>query len=619
MAIKRYFANIDTTITNAYKSNLSTRGVSGNMGQSDILETFSIYAQESSASSEVSRILIRFPATGTESGYISYDREQSDIPASGSVSFYLRMFNADHSQTTPKNFDLIVSAVSQSWQEGDGLDMENYSDEDEANWISRNNTKIAQVITASFNSSTKNDYAGKYISIYDTEPTKTRYNFWFQTDGTDTAPTLNGSEIEVDIQSDSNAADFADAFKTAVDGQSPFSATVSSTNAGIKNSTAGAVTEATGNVGAIALTVTTSGSDSTPWDSEGGDYFSDASSSFTASFVSGFEDIELDITPLVEQWISSSLQGKKENYGVGIKLSSTEEDGITSYYTKKFFARGSQYYFKRPYIEARWDSSKKDNRGSFYYSSSMAPAADNLNTIFLYNYVRGQLKNIPGVDTGAILVSIYSGSSTNTDPSGSKLALSEGGGVASAEDLNVTGSWCSTGIYSASFAFTGATSLTTIYDVWHSSSTEYFTGTIEPTNLSQTWSGVSANPNQQFISKITNLKPSYLSENSSARLRLYTRKKDWSPTIYSVSSNTAPIDQVEDAYYKVYRLRDSLDVISYGTGSDNHTKLSYDISGSYFDLDMTELESDETYAIKFVYYLNGQYVEQSEEFKFRIE
>jgi len=223
------------------------------------------------------------------------------------------------------------------------------------------------------------------------------------------------------------------------------------------------------------------------------------------------------------------------------------------------------------------------------------------------------------VDTGEILVSIYSGSSTNTSPSGSKLALSEGGGVATAADPNATGSYVATGIYSASFAFTGSTSLTTIYDVWHSGSVEYFTGTIEPKNLSQTWPGVSMNPNQQFVSKITNLKSSYLSQNTSARLRLYTRKKDWSPTIYAVSSNTAPIDQVEDAYYRVYRVSDGLNVISYGTGSDNHTKLSYDISGSYFDLDMSFLESDQTYAIKFVYYLNSQYVEQSEEFRFRIE
>tara|TARA_R110000824_G_scaffold67377_5_gene174511 strand:+ start:42063 stop:43559 length:1497 start_codon:yes stop_codon:yes gene_type:complete len=498
MAIKKYIADADTTITNAYKANLTERGVSGNMGQSDILETFSIYAQQSTASSELERILIKFPVTGTTSEYISYDREQGSIPASGSVSFYLRMFNAKHSQTTPKNFNLIVSAVSRSWAEGNGLDMEDYSDEDVANWLSGN----------------------------------------------------------------------------------------------------------------ISASVSDDGS----WTTEGGDYLTDTSSSFTASFDTGFEDMELDITPLVEQWINSdgNVLGTKSNYGVGVHLSSVVEDATTSYYTKKFFARGSQYFFYRPCIEARWDSSKKDDRGSFYYSSSLAPADDNLNTLYVYNYVRGQLKNIPAVGTGNILVSLYSGSSDNTEPSGSKLVLSD-------EEANATGSYVSTGIYSCSLAFTGSTSLTKVFDVWHSGGVEYFTGTIEPESLTQYWSGQSTNPNKQFVSHIINLKPSYSVQNTNARFRLYTRKKDWSPTIYTVSSNEAPVDLVEDVYYKVYRVNDDLEVISYGTGSDNHTRLSFDASGSYFDLDMSLLEVDNVYAVKFVYYLNSQYVEQSETFKFRVE
>jgi hypothetical protein len=620
MAIKRYTADADTTITNAYKANLSTRGVSGNMGQSDILEVFSIYAQANTSSSELERILIKFPVTGSGADYISYDRAQNNIPASGSVSFYLRMFNAKHSQTVPKDFNLIVSAVSQSWQEGLGLDMEDYSDEDEANWVYRNDTKTAQVITASFASDTRTDYGGKYISLYDTNDN--RYNFWFN-DGDDSAPTVDGTEVEVDISAGSTAANYATTFKAIVDAHSQFIATVSSATSGVKNATKGVATLPTGNVDVISLTTTTMGADYTSWANEGADYFVDASSSFTASFGTGFEDMELDITPLVEQWINSpgneAVLGSKSNYGVGVRLSSTEEGAADSYYTKKFFARGSQFFFKRPYIEARWDSSTKDNRGSFYYSSSLAPAADNLNTIYLYNYVRGQLKNIPDIGTGSILVSIYSGSSNNSAPSGSKLTLSAGGGVVSAADTNVTGGYVSTGLYSASFSFTGSTSLTRVFDVWHSSSTEYFTGTINPASLTQVWPGQAFNPNQQYISKITNLKTSYSNQNTTARLRLYTRKKDWNPNIYSVASLVAPIDLVEDAYYKVFRADDGLDVISYGTGSDNNTRLSYDTSGSYFDLDMSLLEADYTYAIKFIYYLNSQYTEQPEQFNFRVE
>ena len=50
MGIKRYTASFDTTITNAYKQSLTTRGTGSNRGASDILETFSIYGQVSGSS-----------------------------------------------------------------------------------------------------------------------------------------------------------------------------------------------------------------------------------------------------------------------------------------------------------------------------------------------------------------------------------------------------------------------------------------------------------------------------------------------------------------------------------------------------------------------------------------
>ena len=74
-----------------------------------------------------------------------------------------------------------------------------------------------------------------------------------------------------------------------------------------------------------------------------------------------------------------------------------------------------------------------------------------------------------------------------------------------------------------------------------------------------------------------------------------------------------------DAYYKITRIKDDLVVVDYGTGSTNHTKLSYDASGSYFDFDMSALQADYMYGFKFVYYLNGKYVEQPDIFRFRVE
>ena len=127
MPILRYTASADTTITNAFKAyNVSSiRATGSNMGASDILETFSIYGQYSTSSSELSRILVKFPVTGATS--IKTDRDASLIPASGSsaLKFYLRLFNARHDEQLPENLTLSIFPVSRDWEEGTGLDLVN--------------------------------------------------------------------------------------------------------------------------------------------------------------------------------------------------------------------------------------------------------------------------------------------------------------------------------------------------------------------------------------------------------------------------------------------------------------------------------------------------------------
>jgi hypothetical protein len=514
MAIKKYKATKDNTITNAFKLDLNTRATGSNMGASDILEVFSIYGQQTTSSAELSRVLLEFPISS-----ISNDRTNGNIPASGSVDFFLRMFNARHSEQLPNNFTVNVLAVSQSWQEGFGLDMESYKDETEdsidgSNWTNRQKA--------------------------------------------------------------------------------------------------------------------------TAWARPGGEYHSSSYTSgqtmpnYTHTFDEGYEDLELDISTMVEEWIA----GTQENYGLGVFITASQEAYVsnssgqangsvlhnpagqeTSFYTKRFFSRSSEFFFKVPVIEARWDSTKKDDRGYFFYSSSLAPASDNLNTLYLYNYVRGELRNIPAVGTGAIYLSIYSGSSSDTAPDGSKLTLSVGGGVNSPDLLNVTGGFVSTGIYSASFAFTGSSTLKTIYDVWHKGGVEYNTGSIAPKTLS------SPNWNQynQYVSKITNLKPKYVKDEH-ARFRVFTRPRNFSPTIYTVAKKEIEGEIIPSASFEILRMVDERTVINSSTGSTTqHTFLSYDNSGSYFDLDMSLLEPGYMYGIKLSYYVAGYWRDQEEVFKFRVE
>ncbi len=514
MGIKRYFAKSDNTITNAFMENLTTRGTGSNMGAADILEVFSIYGQASSTSAEKSRALIKFNVTASTNS-IKYDRDNSVIPVSGSVNFYLRLYNAPHSQTLPKNYTIDLSAVSGTWSEGTGLDMEAYKDKGDSNWVNR-------VVSNSV-----------------------------------------GSHV---------------------------------------------------------------------WSTEGGDYYTDMSSSFTASFDSGVEDIEVDITPLVEQWINSAgnVLGSKKDEGIGIFLSNTYESAARSYYTKKFFGRGTEFFFKKPCIEARWNSSIEDDRGNFHYSSSLATGEENLNTIYLYNYFRGRLRNIPGVGTGNVYVSFFSGSSDDTQPSGSTLELVVDGThvTAAARNRVTTGSYVSTGIYKASVALTAAaTPISTLYDVWFSGgvgggssappgSVQYYTGSISAKTIKPSMVA----PSEEHVISIANLKSTYR-DNETARFRVYTRQKGWNPTIYSKATSTAQVQIAESGSFEVYRIVDDLKVIPYGTGSDKHTVMSYDASGSYFDLSMDMLEPGYMYGINFSFYNEdvGSWVEQPDTFKFKVQ
>ena len=487
MGIKRYNATKDNTITNAFKANLSTRATGSNTGLADVLETFVIYAQASTSSIEKSRILVQF-----DTDQMTTDRAAGLLPASGNVSYYLRMFNAAHAYSLPRNYSLEIRAVSGSWDEGRGLDLDEYSDTDTSNWISASST--------------------------------------------------------------------------------------------------------------------------TGWVSEGGDLY--ATPAYSQAFGSdGSEDLEVNVSDIVEQW----LAGTKPNHGLMVKISGSAESApTTSLYTKKFFARSSEFFFKKPVIEARFNNALKDKRGEFYYSSSLSTAAENLNTIYFYNYHRGILRNIPAIGTGKIYVSVYSGSSTADVPTGSALTLvSDGTYVSVAAPTVATGGWVSTGVYSASFAITAATTpIERLYDVWFSGSTQFHTGTIVPSVLT----GESSANASQFTTQITNLKPIY-HRGQTERFRVYARPRNWSPTIYTVATATPQSFIIDSGSFRIYRIIDELDVISYGTGSTQHTALSFDSQGNYFDLDTNLLEAGYSYAIKFSYY-NGSvnsYLEQPETFKFRVE
>jgi hypothetical protein len=221
------------------------------------------------------------------------------------------------------------------------------------------------------------------------------------------------------------------------------------------------------------------------------------------------------------------------------------------------------------------------------------------------------LYDLPTVGTGNIYVQLYEETAL---PLGTPIPLITGSGYITSSITTATGSWVSTGIYECQVAVD--TELTTVYDIWFDSSGSAIGvgGDLEVLNSDSEENFTKSG----FVVAIKNLKEKYeTSEN--ARLHLFIRPTSWNPNSYTSLNTTPQTEIIEDMYFKVVRIADDLEVIPFGTGSHHHTRLSFDKNGNYFDLHMNLLEPGYTYGIKFTVCDAGEYYENKQLFKFRVE
>ena len=474
MSVKKFYATADTTIANAYKENLKQRGTEANMGLSDALEIFFIYGQTSNQNAttqdklEESRILLKFDTDAIMEHY------NNTFPTDD-VKFILKLTNAVHPFTLARNYDIKAYALSESFIEGNGVDMDSYSDLGFSSWTNR-------------------DVATPWTKA-----------------------------------------------------------------------------------GAVTGTETLIG---------------------TQRFESGEEDLEINVT----SYIKSIFEGTVDNGIVVIMDESlTSGDRTQNYYTKKFYARSSEYFYKRPAIEARDSRTSSDDRGRLYKSSPLTP--DNTQNLYLYNSVAGNRTDI----TGVVSLEFFEDSQFNTPVNISPVITKE-----------------STGVYKASFEVPSSINLTILHEKWTASFGDPLdTQVIKTGNVKLlTRQSESNSGNVKYVTNITNLKTSYTRQET-AKFRVYTRQKDWNPTIYTVASKETENLIVEKMYYKIVRLVDEETVLDYGIGTEGtnneHTLVSYDALGSYFDFDMSLLEKGYMYGIKLLFSVNGELREQEEIFKFRVD
>jgi len=608
MGIMRWSAEADTSITNAFKEGLATKGVKANMGLADSLEVFVLHGQVAATgtdSKEIARILIRFNMADLRASLVA-----GDVPnpgASNKPKYLLRLFNAVHPETLPKNFTLNVHTISTAWDEGTGIDMSEYSDEGAASWTYASNTAGAAG-------------TGK-ITVQATPSATTVFTV-----------KIDGDSIQVTTPGSPTPTNVAEAIRVAVNsGTSKVSATA---DAGVVTLTA-AANGATGNyrydVDTTEGTFTTAsyymtgGLDFTEWGTamaiNAGDYGGSAIG--TQTFSTGEEDLLIDITSHMESviWNSGSLRSLSDmqtsHKGFIIKIS--DESVSNSFYTKKFFARSSQYFFKRPCIEARWDASEQDQRAKFYAESKMLTNEQNTNSVFLYNSVGGSRSNYTFPTDEELYVRFY------TDPDYTQLASVKNPDDSFNSATSLAATNPSTGVYKVSCVVDTTGSY--VYDKWYSAATGgadestwevVHTGEIAVQQRNLTIS----EKKDRYIFSITNLKNSY-SRSEKPRFRVYTRLKDWSPTIYTVARRSLQNKIVDNVYFKIFRVVDDEVVFDYGRGTattnSDHTKLSYDYDGSYFDFDISLLEAGYMYGIRFLTAIDGVITEQEEVFKFRVD
>jgi hypothetical protein len=611
MTIKRFTSTKDTTITNAFKDDMKTRGTLANMGNSDILEVFSIYGQESSTSLERCRTLIQFPIDE-----IKKSRSLGDIPNSGSVTFKLKMFNAPHGSTTPDQCTITAQTILQPWEEGHGLDMEGYIDTGATNWVS------SSLETPWYTE------GGSYLSPDNYGPTFNIPREFKQT--------LEHGDEDIDIDITAIVEEWIRGPQVAATGSINFS-----TNPPDKTELKLYATNGDHRIFIL--------SDSPPSNHNKTIYVKRSADIDTtvASLVSA-----TDATPIFRA-VDHATQGKYEvfqvnsgihgntvissslssgvtiqdfasgtgasNRGLMIKLSGSFEDGTRqrSYYTKRMFARGSEYFLKRPVIEAQYDMSVLDDRGQIQRSVATAPTADNINSIYLYNRIRGRLIDLP--DIGSRLIVRFVSSIGTTDPDVSMV----GSSVTHNKKYTVA-SKVSTGIYKVDFEYTG--NLKNLADIWlkdagnganaEAQFTHLATGSLFKVHDDK-WDDYDSPPLYSISAK--NFKAVYRSSEN-VKLRFHTRDKSWKPNIYSVASTTSPVQNIREGFYKVKRVADNLTVIPFSTGSSpQYSRLSYDVSGSYVELDMSILAPNYLYEISILRKDGSNYIEQEERFKFRVD
>lgn len=305
---------------------------------------------------------------------------------------------------------------------------------------------------------------------------------------------------------------------------------------------------------------------SNAWITPGGDTYS-GFPLCSQHFDQGDEDLAIDVTPLIIGWLTGSITPD------GLLIQLMQENDGNDYYRKTFYSRETHVVEKVPFLEARWNDVRKDNRGNFAYNQP--------NALYLYNLVRGNLTSFAGnlptvrvqdnwIASSCSFIQTYTAS------------LQDTGIYAAAVSVSTT----QPNMYSSSWI-----------DIWQDNSGRcLMTGTFYPMILT----GSQFDQYNNFVVS-TDMKRVYRCDES-ARISVNVRKNFYTDNIIL---HTASLDMsreyMESMFYSVVNNDSGETVIPFATGSAviPYTKLSYDQTGNYFNMNFGSFVPGFVYRILF--------------------
>jgi len=336
-----------------------------------------------------------------------------------------------------------------------------------------------------------------------------------------------------------------------------------------------------------------------------------ASLNVSQRFKKGTENLKMDVTRIV----SASIAGIIPAEGFRISFSGSEEQDNVTRFVKRFASRHNSDPIKRPKLRVQYDDAIIDNHINFYFDLS--------GSLYLKNFHRGAAADIlsgssltPVTGTDCMILKLKSGSFSqeifcSQVQQGTKVF--HAGGVDAVAFV--------TGVYSASFAVSGASdgtslvnSVDTIRDfytksgsitfdeIWGSAdgTLGYHTGSLKVARVPTT--SFNSTPDEIDLI-VTNAKSSY-KETEIPLVRIF---------VDNISDDSAKATKLpfkkksiglEKVYYRIVDNRSGQIIIPF-TKENNSTRCSQDSGGVYFRFYASSLPIGRTYTFQFLVEENG--------------